>query len=66
MKKLAVRQLAAYRRKKAVEIRFNEPPSLELSINNKMKGPAIHSLGETVSHGMGRATRIYACCRKAA
>ncbi len=50
----------------AVEIHFNEPQFLALLADNGLEVLATHTLDETVSHGVGGATRTYICCRKAA
>lgn len=49
-----------------VEIHFNEPQFLQLLADNGLELLATHTLDEAVSHGMGSATRTYACRKKAA
>ncbi len=49
-----------------VEIHFNEPQFLQLLAHNGLELLATHTLDETVSHGVGSATRTYVCRKKAA
>lgn len=49
-----------------VEIHFNEPQFLQLLADNGLELLATHTLDETVSHGVGSATRTYVCRKKAA
>ncbi len=48
-----------------VEIHFNEPQFLQLLADNGLELLAVHTLDETVSHGVGSATRTYVCRKKA-
>lgn len=48
-----------------VEIHFNEPQFLQLLADNGLELLATHTLDETVSHGVGSATRTYVCRKKA-
>lgn len=47
-----------------VEIHFNEPQFLQLLADNGLELLATHTLDETVSHGVGSATRTYVCGKK--
>lgn len=64
-------QSSKYYRKHAygvetVEIHFNEPQFLRLLADNGLELLVTHTLDETVSHGVGSATRTYVCHKKAA
>lgn len=48
-----------------VEIHFNEPQFLQLLADSGLELLATHTLDETVSHGVGSATRTYVCRKKA-
>lgn len=48
-----------------VEIHFNEPGFLALVAASGLARIATHTLDETMSHGVGRATRTYVCGKKA-
>jgi len=50
----------------AIEIHFNEPHFLQLLVDSGLELLATYTLDETVSHGVGSATRTYVCRRKAA
>lgn len=48
-----------------VEIHFNEPQLLQLMADSGLELLANYTLDETVSHGVGSATRTYVCRKKA-
>ena len=48
-----------------VEIHFNEPQFLSLLVDNGLQLLSTYTLDETVSHGVGSATRTYVCLKKA-
>jgi hypothetical protein len=47
-----------------VEIHFNEPQLLQLLADSGLELLATHTLDETVSHGVGSATRTYVCRKR--
>lgn len=49
-----------------VEIHFNEPQFLQLLADSGLELLRTYTLNETVSHGVGSATRTYVCRKKAA
>ena len=49
-----------------VEIHFNEPQFLQLLADSGLELLTTHTLDETVSHGVGSATRTYVCRKRAA
>lgn len=48
-----------------VEIHFNEPQFLQLLKDNRLELLATYTLDETLSNGIGSATRTYVCRKKA-
>lgn len=48
-----------------VEIHFNEPQFLQLLAESGLELMSTYTLDETVSHGVGSATRTYVCRKKA-
>lgn len=49
-----------------VEIHFNEPQFLQLLVESGLELLSTHTLNETVSHGVGSATRTYVCRKRVA
>jgi ubiquinone/menaquinone biosynthesis C-methylase UbiE len=49
-----------------VEIHFNEPQFLQLLAYSGLELLSTHTLDETMSHGLGSATRTYVCRKKGA